>query len=141
MQVVIENPETGETKTLEKQPNGQYPVVQLPWRVKGTVTTLAQAEVLEQRKASMAMQLKSRVAVYAAKAGIPMAEFLDTARWLLDKDCPYCQTGTLVLRRIQELGEDIAVQLLNRIQEAKARQDNTELSRIRHEISSTLNGR
>ncbi len=76
----------------------------------------------------------------AVQARLPVAGFLDTARWLLDRDCPYCQLATEALRRIQELGDEMAIYFLNRIQLAKANNDAEELRRIRQEIAAALRG-
>jgi len=134
--VIIENPQTGETRTLEKDASGRYPTFHLPWRVKGTVEGIKQAAV----QANAQMLLQSKIAVYAQRMGLPAAGFLDAARWLLDRDCPYCQLATEALRRIQELGDEMAIYFLNRIQVAKMNNDMAELRRIRQEISAALRG-
>lgn len=135
MPVIIENPETGETRTLEKE-NGRYPAFKVPWRVKGTTQSVQRASVA----ADYQMQVQSKLAVYATRMGLPVAGFLDTARWLLDRNCPYCQLATEALRRIQELGDEMAIFFLNRIQVAKANNDMEELRRIRQEIGAALRG-
>lgn len=127
--VIIENPDTGETRLLEKV-NGKYPPITLPWRVKGTLESVQREKVVTDRRA----HTQSMLATYATRLGLPVPQFLDAARWLLDKNCPYCQLGTQVLRRISEIGADRAIELLDRIQKAKANQDTDELVRIRKEI-------
>ena len=136
MPVIIENPETGETRTLEKDASGRYPAFKLPWRVKGTTQTIQRAKEVSDYK----MAVQSKLAVYATRLGLPVANFLDAARWLLDRDCPYCQLATEALRRIQELGDEMAIYFLNRVQVAKANNDMEELRRIRQEIGAALRG-
>ncbi len=85
MPVIIENPQTGETRTLEKDASGRYPTFQVPWRVRGTTQSVQRAAVVADYK----MQVQSKLAVYATRLGLPVASFLDSARWLLDRDCPY----------------------------------------------------
>jgi hypothetical protein len=34
---------------------------------------------------------KAKIAVMAQSYGVPVAEFLDATRWLLNKKCPFCQ--------------------------------------------------
>jgi len=84
--------------------------------------------------------VQSKIAVYAQRMGLPAAGFLDAARWLLDRDCPYCQLATEALRRINEMGDEMAIYFLNRIQVAKANNDMEELRRIRQEIGAALRG-
>lgn len=48
MSVIIENPQTGDVRTLEPDQSGQYPNFQLPWRVKDTVRNInARAAAVE----------------------------------------------------------------------------------------------
>lgn len=134
MPVVIENSETGETREIEKGSDGKYPKLKLPWRVKGTPELIRRKLNFE----NQVQNLNSRVAVLAARMGLPIADFLDTARWLLDKDCPYCQVATKVLRRIDEIGADRAIDILNRIQAAKAANDNATLTAIKAELMNVI---
>ena len=81
--------------------------------------------------------MTSRLAVWSQKLGIPTAQLLDAARWLLQKDCPYCQLGTQVLRQIDNLGEARAERLLSMILEAKKVDDRDTLERIRKDLWSS----
>lgn len=48
MSVIIENPETGDLRTLEPDQSGRYPIFYLPWRVKNTVRNITnQAAAVE----------------------------------------------------------------------------------------------
>ncbi|MDD1678620.1 MAG: hypothetical protein LUO93_05490 [Methanomicrobiales archaeon] len=40
MDVIIENPETGQTQILTPDKSGQYPNFQRPWKVKDTVENM-----------------------------------------------------------------------------------------------------
>ena len=78
---------------------------------------------------------RAKLAVWATKIGIPVPTLLDMSRWLLNKDCPYCQLGTKVLKLLDELGEDKAKELLSRILIAKETNDIGELNNIRLELN------
>ncbi len=134
--VVIENPETGETKMLEKNTLGKYPSFKLPWRVKGTLTEIQRGDGVKERIAT----IQSVLAVYASKVGLPVADFLDAARWMLDKECPFCQTVTNVLRRVAELGDERSMDLILRIKLAKDKKDEPALWLIKEEIRRALDG-
>jgi hypothetical protein len=134
MEIILENPQTGETMVLTKGADGKWPGFKTPWKVKGTPQSVAQQTVIQQQKA----QVQSVVAVLAAEAGLPVADFLDAARWLLDKDCPFCQLATLVLRRVAQLGRAEAVSLVKRIKLAKDNQDAEALQLLRWEVQNVL---
>lgn len=134
MAVLIENTETGEVREVAKGPDGRYPLLHTPWRLKGDPSLVRRKTAYEKH----VHDLNSRVAAYAQKLGLPVADFLDTARWLLDKDCPFCQVATRVLRRIGELGDEKAIDVLNRIQAAKAANDHEALAAIRLEIRDVV---
>jgi len=136
MGIIMENPETGQTLTLEKDASGRYPPMVLPWRVKGTTAAVQSQTIVQQRIAAV----QSSIAVYAAKAGLPVAEFLETARWLLDKSCPFCQVATEVLRRIAELGADQGIDFVRRIKLAKDCNDRETLLIIQEEVKRALDG-
>lgn len=114
---ILENKETGETIELSKN-SGQLPS---GWRVK--------AYIPERH-----YEHEAKLAVWAAKHNLPIVKFLETARWLLKKDCPYCQLSTQILRRLSELGEAQAEEAIARILDAKNRNDREELERIRKSL-------
>jgi len=126
MSVIVENIETGETEVL-----GDSGVLPSGWRVKEFVSDRIKHESIEDK------QKGARLAVLATKLGLPVPQLLDAARWLLQKDCPYCQLGTQVLRRIDELGEEKAQELVARVLAAKTSNNKQELLKIREEM---LNG-
>ena len=120
--VIIENPETGEVKQL-----GMKGSFNKPWRIK---------EVIPEPKQNNNVRLnQAKLAVFATQLGLPVARFLDIARILLKKDCPYCKLGTQVLRRISELGEEKALSIINRILIAKDNNDAQTLEQIRQELN------
>ncbi len=112
--VLLENIETGEV--VEAPPAGSVPP---GFRIKGVVVT---------KKAD---PITARLAVWSQKFGLPTADLLDAARWLLNKDCPFCQLGTQVLRRIDELGDEKATSAIVQILEAKKQNDLGRLEQIR----------
>jgi hypothetical protein len=126
MKVTLENIETGETVELGN--SGRIPK---GWRVKSAQSTRSDPHAAAKRERD------AKLAVYAAQAGLPVAQFLDAARWLLKKNCPYCQLGTMVLRRIDELGPEKAQELVTRVLVAKDANDIEELNRIKLEIHAS----
>lgn len=118
IETILENPQTGETRLVKG-------IVSFtpPWRVKEVKKT-----------GTAVMEAKAKVAVLAEKWGLPVATFLDGARWLLQKDCPFCQLGTQVLRAVEELGEERAQAVVVEILAAKEAGDTERLERIRKEL-------
>ena len=116
MRVILENTETHELRELQDSGNFKR-----PWRIK---------EVVPESDSQA-----GKLAVIATQLGLPVPQLLDAARWLLKKDCPYCQLGTQILRRINDLGQDKAITLVNRILTAKAQNDINTLNQIRNEIN------
>jgi hypothetical protein len=121
MKVILENTETGELKQLHDKGN-----FRTPWRIK---------EVIPETD-KQTHELQATLAVYAAKLNLPIGQFLDAARWLLNKKCPFCQLGTQVLKRVKELGEERSIDLIRRILTAK---DSNDLETLNH-IKQELNG-
>jgi len=120
MKVILENTETGELKELYE--HGKF---QRPWRIKEIVPG----------ENKPGKDMAARFAVFSTKLGLPVPQLLDAARWLLQKDCPYCQLGTKILRRIDELGENRSFELIKRILTAKANNDVGALDQIRREVN------
>lgn len=77
---------------------------------------------------------KARIAVWLQKSGLPVAEFYDAMRWVLKKDCPFCQMGTQVLKAIDELGEDKVEEALEEILKAKDANDMARLEQIKKDL-------
>jgi hypothetical protein len=125
MSVILENKETGETRVV-----GNSGKVPKGWKIKEYISD-------GNKSAHVKKEREAKLAVYATKLGLPVPQFLDAARWLLQKDCPYCQLGTQVLRRISELGEERAQELVARVLAAKETDDKEELNRIRQEINGS----
>jgi hypothetical protein len=121
MIVILENTETGELHELKDR--GSF---QRPWRIK---------EVIPEHKPDT-NSVKVQLAVLGTKFGLPVPQLLDAARWLLKKNCPYCELGTEVLRKINELGEQQVQELITRILTAKASNDIDALNKIRQEVNN-----
>lgn len=83
----------------------------------------------------MTKEERAKLVTLAATYHLPIGQFLDVARWLLKKDCPYCQLGTQVLRKVQQLGSAKTQHLVMRILQAKAVNDLDALSKIKEEVS------
>lgn len=118
--VLLENIATGQT--VEAPAAGSVPH---GWKVKGVVVS------------KKAAPWSAKLAVWSQKFGLPTADLLDAARWLLEKDCPYCQLGTQILRAIDRLGVARSEELIARILEAKAANDAETLESIRKELWSS----
>ncbi len=113
--ITLWNPETGEERVIVGQ--GTF---QRPWRVKSIYH--------EPRREDL------RLAMWAERKGIPVDKFLDAARWLLRKECPFCQLGTKVLQAIDALGEERTGEILDAIIAAKDANDLTRLEEIKRSI-------
>ena len=120
MRVILENTETGELRELRNKGN-----FRIPWRIK---------EVIPEEDTQI-HELQATLAVLATRVGLPVAKFLDAARWLLNKNCPFCQLGTRVLKRVKELGEERSIELIQRILVAKDNDDKVALAQITQEIN------
>jgi hypothetical protein len=120
MRIILENTETGELKEFRNRGN-----FRAPWRIRETIP--------EDDKP--AHELEAKLAVLATKTGLPVAKFLDIARWILNKACPFCQLGTQVLKRVEELGEERSIALIQRILVAKDNNDIDTLNQIKQEIN------
>lgn len=118
--LLIQHKETGETRELSGNggaiPSGWFLVKGLP---DGPPPN------------NKVREFELQLAMWATKFRLPVAGFLDAARWLLDKDCPFCQLGTQVLRRINELGEERAEKALREILAAKDANDLAKLEEIK----------
>lgn len=115
IEIVIENIATGEVQKSHKPitvPSG--------WRVK---------EIIKHQG-----PVAAKVAVWAQRFGLPVAEFSDAARWLLRQDCPYCQLASQVLKAIEELGPEATEHYFGLILKAKNANDMARLEQIREEI-------
>jgi hypothetical protein len=126
MSVILENIETGEIQEV-----GSAGLIPKGWRVKGIGKPKGGLVLAKPEDP----QIDVKLAVWAQKIGLPVAQFFDAARWLLDKHCPYCQLGTQILKRVEELGEDRTRELVAQILEAKKRQDLEALERIRKSLA------
>ena len=126
--IIIKNTITGEEKVLLNQ--GSFSA---PWKVDRIEHMRKPGEPGEPVVQEM-LDRRARLAVWAEKHGMPLVEFLQFARWLIKKDCPFCQVVTKVLEAIDELGEHAAEKALTRILDAKSRNDHAELEKIRKEL-------
>lgn len=79
-------------------------------------------------------ELQANLAIWAQRLGVPVPQFLDAARWLLGKGCSFCNAGTQILRRVNELGEERTAELITQILEAKKRQDFETLEKIKASV-------
>jgi hypothetical protein len=118
MKVILENTETGELREMHN--NGSFV---RPWRIKEVVPE------------STPDNINAKLAVIGTKLGLPIPQFLDAARWLLKKDCPYCELGTEILRRIAKLGDKQTTEFIKRILAAKSANDIDALNQIRREVN------
>lgn len=82
-------------------------------------------------------RIDAKIAVWAQKLGLPVAQFFDLARLILEKDCPFCQMGTKILKTIDDIGEERAHRYLSELLNAKERKDFDTLARIRNELWSS----
>ena len=129
--IYLRNEITGEEKVLLNQ--GGY---KAPWKVVKVESYKEPGDkgwaVTEETK-----KREARLAVFAQKMGLPLAEFLDAARWLLQKDCPFCQMATQILKSIDELGEDKAREAIAEILVAKEAKDFDRLEKVKKRLWSS----
>jgi hypothetical protein len=132
MKFILENQETREVKEIIGS-KAQY---SKPWKL--IKTERESSDDLKRRATGTKRhaEYEAKIAVWATKFGLPVPQFLDAARWLLDKKCPFCQLGTQVLKRIDELGAEKAEVFLTRILSAK--EDNN--LDLLNQLKSELNG-
>jgi len=133
MPLVLENMETGETRIIKPSSDGKYPSWQKPWKYK----QLIKDELVSIERQKKAAEKKARLAVAATKVGLPVPAFLKFVRQVGRLNCPYCQLGTQVLKKLDELGEEAALDLLARILLAKKQKDAQTLA----ELVEEFNGR
>jgi hypothetical protein len=80
----------------------------------------------------------ARIAVLATKVGMPVPQFLDLVRKLRGIKCPYCQLATKILRHIDQIGEDKAIELIEQIITAKKANDETWLAELTKQFNGNL---
>ncbi len=124
--VILENTETGELRKA-----GNSGSFRKPWRVKEFIPD----DPAKAAEVSVKQKRDAKLAVWGTKFGLPVPQLLDAARWLLKKDCSYCQLGTQVLRRMEELGEERTRELVAQILAAKEANDESVLIRMRKELN------
>jgi hypothetical protein len=126
--IIIKNQDTGEEQVFLNQ--GSY---KLPWKLDRVETIRVPGEPGEPETEAI-LARRAKLAVWTTKLGLPIHEFFDLARWMLKKDCPYCQMGTQVLKAIDELGEAKAEKALGEILQAKKDDDHARLERIKKNL-------
>lgn len=126
--IILKNTITGEERRLLN--GGNY---RAPWKLDRVETVKVPGEPGEPITDQI-LETRARIAVWTQKLGMPIAEFFDAARWLLKKDCPFCQMGTQVLKAIDELGEHRAEKILAEILQAKRDNDHARLKRIKETL-------
>src|SRR5215510_5207704 len=126
--IVIKNQITGEEMVFLGQ--GSY---KAPWKLDRVETVRVPGEPGEP-ETEESLARKSKLAVWATKHGLPLPQFLDAARWLLQKDCAFCQLATQVMRAIDSMGDAKAEHAITRILAAKDRGDHAELEKIKKEL-------
>lgn len=94
MSVIIENPQTGETRQLERDADGRYPNLMLPWRVKQALP-----DPERQAKRTAAVQ---KLTSFAASFGLPAHIFQQAGGLLLG--CAKC-TATAEITALLEAGK------------------------------------
>lgn len=128
MAIILENTETKETREMK---SGE--MFSAPWHVKGTVAN-------EQRSQAK-NALKAELATMASEFGVPMAGLLSGARWLLGKDCPFCEVGGEFLALLQNgaidraQAKDLICQVLN----AKDQKDYAALAALKGTLERLRN--
>ena len=127
MSVLLLNTETGERRIVHDTTG----TLKAPWRVEKRVSNPA---ITGQLHLQSKLALEAKLATWASSLGLPVSRFLDAARWLLKKDCPFCQLGTQVLRRVEELGKEKTEELIRRILEAKKENDLKALQQLQEEF-------
>lgn len=78
---------------------------------------------------------KIKVALFAVKLGLPVADILDAARFILGKSCPYCQLSTNLLRLVDSLGEEKVKEYITKCLNAKKNNDLAALATLQKEIA------
>ncbi len=103
--------------------------------IKGEPLSLKENETIV---GSVYPSASTKLAVLATKHGLPLPEFLDVARWLLNKECPYCKLSTEILRLTSKLGDERTQAFIDRLRTAKQNRDETALRQIAEEVNELI---
>lgn len=126
MSLIIENPETGETKTLTPDVDGRYPNFRLPWQVKTTLKTLERAKEIN--------VTKEKLVAYAVDMGLPVSMFLAAGSWLLG--CPYCQLGDQIVKLYEQgkITREQHKEMFLAVANAKSQDDRAALAKLKGQL-------
>lgn len=122
MNIVIENPETGEELILEPDEQGKYPNMRVPWRVKGTTQVTATNK-------------QSVVAPMAYKA---IGRTLHAVGRVLGANCSPCNLRYYITQHTYVLGIAKANEFIKRSFQHKA--NTPEFEALVSEVKEAVNG-
>jgi hypothetical protein len=139
MNVIIENPQTGQTRVLLPDANGRYPNFQLPWHVQGpsypAKEMAAKMEAAAKRQA-VTINVDDKMNKIAAWLGVPLAEALHIVGRALGIQCAYCQLRYQIWQKAKELGWRKVMWLTWKSVRAQANCDESEIKAIAEELES-----
>ena len=130
MEVIIEHPETGETKTLRPLPNGRFPNFSAPWRVKGTPGGIKRKVEQEAR----VVALDDKLNKLAAMLFIPAADVARVVGKALGLECAACQVRFQIWKKAQEIGWKQVMWLTWKSIRAQANHDEAQLEEMAKEL-------
>ena len=118
MDIIIEHPDTGETRILRPGPDGHYPNFMSPWRVKPIVqpvpviidqapriqTQILDAQEQEKRRAAWFANIDNKLTKIAAMLSVPVADIFKTVGNALGLDCAACELRYQIWQKAQQMG-------------------------------------
>lgn len=137
MKIILQNKKTGVQRLLEPDGAGNFPAFDTSWIA--LAPQLVSKPILMPRVA-----VNRRLSESAAKIsswGLPLEMSLSAIRWLLGKNCPYCQVGGEFLKlledgKISELEcKELVLQVLN----AKDQKDEKTLTALKGRLEELRN--
>lgn len=146
MSVVIENPETGEERVLEKLSTGHYPNFKLPWRLKGaamkpakfaTAQEVIVKEKIREVKKARTIDMNVKLDKIAAALFIPAADVAKVVGKALGIDCPYCQLRFMIWKKAEEIGWWKVIYLTAKSIKAQLRHDKRALEQMAKELENS----
>jgi hypothetical protein len=137
MSIVLENPETGETRIIEPDKNGQYPGFRLPWRAVGTVANIEQAKVRAQRIETTERRFERMANFF----GLSVAQFIEVAAKALNiPPCAACQLRGQVLIYIGRIGFWASMKMIAKSIAYQWRDDDEKLKQLANDLNAGTAG-
>lgn len=126
--IKLEHAQTGETIEVSSGTTFRE-----PWRVKGIKENVDRQAENRERAAKLSTMLSGW--------GLPLSMTLTAIRWLLGKNCPYCQVGGEFLKLLEDgkIGEAECKELVIQVLNAKDQNDEVGLAALKGRLEELRN--